>query len=236
MDFNLYNSSRQALDWLIPRKCLICKARNPNQHHPCCDECYLSLPFQYSYCQQCGQALGRTEDVCGKCLSSPPQYDSCFCPFEYKSPISEQICAFKYSEQPELAKSIAQLMCRELNDQAIEAPQALIPVPLHIKRLRHRGFNQAKLLAKQIGKQLEIPVLADAVVKTKATRAQVKQSLIQRKKNVTGSFQLKHKLRFNSIAIIDDVVTTGATANEIAKILKKNGVDCVSIWGVAHTL
>lgn len=236
MNINLYNHARQALDWLLPRKCLRCECKLSNQFHPCCDDCYLSLPFHTNYCQQCGQAFNANEDICGKCLASPPKYDSCFCAFEYKSPISDQICAFKYNERPELAKSIAQLMCRELDECSIELPEALIPVPLHISRLRSRGFNQSKLLAVEIGKQLEIPVLTDVVVKSRATKAQAEQSLKQRQSNLKGSFALKKRTPFKSLAIVDDVVTTGSTANEIAKILKKNGVDCVSIWGVAHTL
>lgn len=127
-------------------------------------------------------------------------------------------------------------MCKELNEQLADIPEALIPVPLHLSRLRHRGFNQSKLLAIEIGKLLNVPVLSNVISKTKATKPQAEQSLKQRKNNLSGSFSLTKSVPFESVAIIDDVVTTGSTAGEIAKILKKKGVDCVAIWGVAHTL
>ena len=129
MDFNLYNYARQAFDWLMPKKCILCQLDNANPHHPCCDECYILLPFQHCYCHKCGQAIGTIEDSCGRCLTSPPEYDSCFCPFEYKSPISDQIRAFKYNERPELAQSIAQLVCRELSEYSIAVSYTHLTLP-----------------------------------------------------------------------------------------------------------
>ncbi len=236
MDSILYKKASQAADWLLPKKCLVCCNVNPNRDHPCCDECYQTLPFQRNCCQQCGQALAANQDYCGRCIESPPHFDTCFCPFEYESPISEQICALKYNQHPELAKSVAQLLAREIKKFAIELPEALIPVPLHISRLRGRGFNQSTLIARELGKLLQLPVRTNVVAKHRATQAQARQTLKQRKKNLRNSFKLKKDLRLQRVAIVDDVVTTGSTTGEIAKILKKNGVDYVQVWGVAHTL
>lgn len=251
MDFTLYNYLRKALrwlrkalNWLAPAKCIRCEkpykktySRSSSEHqHPCCVDCYPKLPFQGNACAQCGEPYAGVTDSCGRCLANPPNFNACFCPFEYTTPISELIIHFKYHEKPELAENLAQLLAFEIEQNNIEIPELLLPVPMHIKRLRQRGYNQSSLLAQKLGDLLDIPVNYRALEKIKLTEQQAKQTLKQRKNNVIGSFSLKNKLPVKSVAIIDDVVTTGSTAGEIAKILKKNGVDYVQVWGVAHTL
>ena len=107
---------------------------------------------------------------------------------------------------------------------------------MHPKRLRERGYNHSQLIAKHLSKELGIPLLDNSLIKTKHTSTQASQSLKQRQKNLLGSFKVKKKLMLEHLAVVDDVVTTGATAEEIAKILKKNGVDYIQVWGIAHTL
>jgi ComF family protein len=124
----------------------------------------------------------------------------------------------------------------ELVESNFEPPDALIAVPMHISRLRERGYNHSTLIAQHLSKTLKIPLLRHTLIKSKATTAQAKQSLQQRKKNLIGSFKVKKIIHAKNVAIVDDVVTTGSTADEIAKILKKNGVDYVQVWGIAHTL
>ncbi len=235
MDFTLYNISRQALNWLIPKRCLQCDS-TINERHVVCERCYPLLPFQHHCCKRCGQNYSANTDFCGHCLIKTPSFDRCFCPFKYESTIKELICDLKYRERPELAKSAAALLQAELLQHNIEMPSVLIPVPMHRSRLRERGYNQASLIAKHLGKSMNIQMLSGAVVKSKKTAPQAQQSLVGRKKNLKGSFKINKNFTFKSVAIIDDVVTTGTTAEEIAKILKKNGVDCVQVWGIAHTL
>jgi len=245
MDFTLYNDliktsislSANALNWLAPAQCIRCKKANPNyKDHPCCTGCYPKLPFQASTCRQCAEPYIGFADLCGRCLASPPYFDACFCPFEYATPISELIIRFKYHETPELAPKLAKLLAYEIEQNNIVMPELLLPVPMHNKRLQQRGYNQSSLLAQQLGKQLRIPVSYSALAKTKFTEQQAQQTVKQRKNNVLGSFSLNKNIPAQSVAIVDDVVTTGSTAGEIAKILKKNGVDYVQVWGVAHTL
>jgi len=236
MNFTLYNVPRQALNWLIPKRCLQCKAPLTNPNDNVCQRCYPELPFQNHYCRQCGQNFAANTDYCGRCINSPPSFDSCFCPFKYEKSIKELICQLKYRERPELAKTAASLLARELLESNIERPDALIAVPMHISRLRERGYNHSTLVAQNLSKTLDIPVLTGALIKSKQTAPQATQSLIQRKKNLKGSFELCKNIQAKSVAIVDDVLTTGSTAEEIAKILKKNGVDYVQVWGIAHTL
>jgi ComF family protein len=236
MNFTLYNTLGQALNWLLPKKCLKCKTAIEQHEGSVCETCYFELPFQDSYCGRCGQNTSSDTEFCGHCIYTQPSYDNCFCPFKYESSIKQLICELKYRERPELAKTAASLLHNELIAYDFNRPDALISVPMHINRLRERGYNHSSLIAQQLSKLLKIPVLKGALIKSRETYPQAQQSLKQRKKNLRGSFEFKKKIQAKNVAIIDDVLTTGATAEEIAKILKKNGVDYVQIWGIAHTL
>lgn len=230
------NFLSKSLNFIFPKVCISCKLPTASKDHPCCDNCYQSLPFQPPSCEQCGQAFAAEQDICGQCLSKPPSYDACFCPFEYQTPISEQIRDFKYHERPEYAQRLAQLLAREIQDNRFELPDLIVPVPLHSSRLRQRGFNQSALLAKRVGKILDVPVNHKSLIKKRKTDPQAHLSLSQRSRNLKRSFSLIKPINAQSVAIVDDVVTTGSTASEIAKILKRNGVDYVQVWGIAHTV
>lgn len=227
---------KNGLDTLLIPYCYACNASLNNNNYPYCDRCYAQLPFQQHNCTQCGQQLTQGQDYCGLCLTKPPEFDACFCPFEYQEPIRSQICAFKYNNKPELAQALAQTMALEISGNALDLPDLLIPVPMHISKLRSRGYNQASLIAIKLGQLLNIDVATNIIEKHLATPAQAELSLAQRRKNLKGSFQLKNKIPSKHVAIVDDVFTTGATAEEIAKILKQNGVDYCQVWGVAHTV
>ena len=236
MNFTLYNTASQALNWLLPKRCLQCSAALRSEECLVCETCYPKLPFQHHYCSRCGQNFAANTDYCGNCISALPSFDSCFCPFRYESGIKELICDLKYRERPELAKTAATLLKKELIENDFEQPDALIAVPMHISRLRERGYNHSALIAQHLSNMLNIRMLNGVLSKSKQTAPQAQQSLKQRKKNLKGSFELSKITLPKSVAIVDDVVTTGSTAEEIAKILKKNGVDYVQVWGVAHTL
>ena len=226
----------RGLNWLLPAECMKCRQEIDHDDHPFCNDCYPLLPFQQHCCQRCGQAFASDLDYCGRCLHHAPPFDGCFCPFRYEPPIDDQLRQFKYYQRPELARSIARLLCAEILTHQLEMPDLLIPVPLHISKLRQRGFNQAWQLTRHVSRLLEIPCSSKLIIKTRATPPQVQQSWHQRLINNRGSFALKQTPGCKHIAIIDDVVTTGSTVAEISKILKKNGVDYVQIWGIAHTV
>lgn len=202
---------------------------------PICHNCYESLPFQRDCCEQCGQAMHARSEVCGRCIEQPPAYDACFCAFRYEQPIDNRIRQFKYSQRPELAVSLAKLLYNELLANGIPLPDLLIPVPIHPIRLKERGFNQASELARHLSKHLQIPYTDNTLIKHHLTKTQAGLSHRQRVTNTIGSFSINMQTDVKHAAIIDDVVTTGSTASEIAKILKQNGVDYVQVWGVAHT-
>ena len=235
MDFTLNNLLNTSLNWLFPQNCLNCQTTQALGNHPYCESCYLKLPFQNHSCVQCGQRLGAQSDYCGRCIINPPHFDACFCPFKYQDSIKSHIQDLKYHEKPEIAEPLIRLFVQELKASGITLPELLIPVPLHISRLRERGYNQSQRLTQHLSQQLNIPYNTDTITKHKKTPAQALLSFKERKKNINNCFQLTSSINAKSVAIIDDVITTGTTVNEIAKILKKNGVDYIQVWGIAHT-
>jgi len=223
------------LNWLVPPTCLSCNRELSSSDTPICTECYQSLPFQHESCQQCGQPMYDSWEVCGRCIENAPGYDHCFCAFRYEAPVDACIRQFKYSQRPELAKPLAKLLSTELTTNGLTRPDLLIPVPVHRTRLKQRGFNQAGELARHLSRLLQIPYSETLVVKHRSTNPQAGLTYRQRLINQRGSFRVEMQTTVKHVAIIDDVVTTGSTASEIAKILKRNGVDYVQVWGVAHT-
>ena len=241
MDFTLYKEIRNTrlqklLNWLAPKMCIACHSPLLDSRLPCCSTCYAELPFQHETCTYCGQRFTGPGDYCGACLAQPPTYDRCFCPFEYAAPIDQQIIKLKYHQNPYIARDIAAMLAVELETANIARPELLIPVPLHRTRLRQRGYNQSALLAKHLGKQLGIPVDYHSLTKHKHTANQAELSLTARQNNLKNAFRVSRPIKASHVAIIDDVITTGSTAREIAKILKRKGVVYIQVWGVAHTL
>ena len=234
---NIFRSQLiNSFNWLFPNRCQSCHHVLPNHRAAYCEPCYLLLPFQSNCCNQCGQAFTGLNDHCGRCLTSPPNFDACFCPFRYEQPLRNQIIRFKYGERPELALGLARTLAHEIEANQLVTPELLIPVPLHISRLRQRGFNQSLLLVKELSKLLKIPYSNSIVEKHRPTKPQAEQSLRQRKSNLRNCFRIIDKGLPKHVAIVDDVFTTGTTASEITKILKRNGVDYVQVWGLAHTI
>lgn len=224
-----------SIELLLPRSCLVCSKNLYTDRHGCCLSCYEKLPFQTNACNICGQQFNAPSDICGRCIESPPIFKRCFCAFSYQAPIREMIKSFKYQQQPALAKVLAKLLFQEIFDHQLDLPEALIPVPMHKSRLRQRGYNQAQLIANELAKLTNIKVDNSLLTKQSSGPPQASLSRNQRKTAVRGSFLASSKIPYSSVAIIDDVVTTGATISEITKILQQKGVDSIQVWAIAHT-
>lgn len=224
------------LDYLLPQHCVECGQRLLDGRYRFCDFCLADLPYHEQGCLTCGRPLAAELDFCGRCLLHPPEFDACFCAFRYVHPIDQLIHQFKYRGRPALARVLGELMADEILERRVELPQLLIPVPLHRRSLSQRGYNQSWELAQALGGKLGIPVNNRLIVKHRWSKRQVELSWKARLSNLRGSFSLKQRPAVKHIAIVDDVVTSGSTASEISKILKRNGVDYVQIWGIAHTV
>jgi ComF family protein len=170
---------------------------------------------------------------CGQCLSHPPSYDRVLAPFAYAEPVRQLIANYKYRRK----LAIGSIFTDELVEHLIESPlkvEAILPVPLHPGRLRQRGFNQALELARPIARQLNLPLLINHVKRHKNTAEQASLSGQQRRANLKNAFTQAKDIAYESIAIVDDVMTTGSTVEELSRLLKKNGVKYVEVWCIAR--
>jgi len=216
---------------LMPIPCLLCGSGSSND---ClCQACSAQLPIINHACPRCASPLLQTM-LCGSCLNKPPQQDASFSLFCYQPPIDRLILDFKYHDKLVLSRLFATQMVEQLKNRAL--PQLLIPIPLHPRRLRERGYNQSLELAKQLSKQLNIPVRHDILIRIRDTPPQASLPFSERKKNMKQAFQLNKTELPDHIALIDDVLTTGHTVNVAAKILRQAGVKNIEVWTIARTV
>lgn len=217
---------------LPSQPCLLCGA--PSHEGLCCAACDAELPrISGQHCPVC--ALPTPDgDVCGACLAQAPVFDHTVAAFRYSFPLDKLIQALKFNERLILADFLSDALI-----QRIEIiPDFVVAMPLHPLRLRERGFNQSLLLARRIASQLRIPLLADACERVRNTPPQSSLPWKERDKNMRQAFACKAeaKLKGKHVAIVDDVMTTGASTGELARVLKQAGAREVSVWVVARTL
>jgi ComF family protein len=228
----------QTFIWLgysiIPPSCVICRLPSKRNFDLCVD-CENDLPWIHSACQQCGIALNTKTPFCGNCIKTQPFFDNTISLFNYVTPIDKLVTQLKFSRKLCNASILGALMAKKLKQHyaSRELPELIIPVPLHRKRLRQRGFNQAIELAKPVAKQLGLNIDRKLCKRIKNTPAQISLRAKQRKRNVRNAFQIK-TLNVDYIAIIDDVMTTTSTVNELSKCLRQQGVKKIDVWVIAR--
>ena len=220
--------SKFILQW--PSCCILCDERGLTGIDicPCCFE---RLVKNKTCCYQCAMPMTVATSpkiLCGKCQTTPPDFQQTYAPFIYHDIMRLLISELKFNHQYKNARLLGQLFTQSFEHSPL--PQCIIPVPLHKKRYRQRGFNQSFEIAKTIGKQLTIPVDTHWCIRHKDTAHQVGLSIKARHKNVKGAFSVTKKSAYTHIALLDDVMTTGSTVREIASVLKKAGVDRIDLW------
>lgn len=233
MDFlsTLHHEFRQLYSKLVPIPCRLCGT--PSNYQSICQACIEDLPQLGETCPRCASPI-RHAYLCGTCLHQPPEQDSSFSLFPYHDPIDRLIADFKYHDKLYLSDLFARLMRDKLPKQVL--PDLLIPIPLHSNRLRQRGYNQSLELAKALSRQLGIPNSHHHLIKLLDTKSQASIPFKARKKNIQDAFQVIQSDVPAHIALIDDVLTTGHTANAAAKPLRKAGATRIEVWTVARTI
>ena len=171
-------------------------------------------------------------EVCGGCLKHPPAFDSTRAVYQYAYPLDALLQHYKYGQGLHLAGFLAEQLVSHIDTR----PDLVIPMPLHRRRLKERGYNQAGEIAKRLAKQLDLPVALTACTRAKDAPPQASLPLKERRKNIRGAFECKTDLSGKRIALVDDVMTTGASLSELAKVVKKAGAIEVQAWVVARTL
>ena len=195
---------------------------------PCCRRCALPLPIPVTGGTRAAQ--------CGRCLRHPPHYSELLAPYRYEAPCDFLVTRLKFGGQRYQATLMSRLLLTHLEDSLVDLPDLLVPVPLHRTRLVERGFNQAHELAAPLAKYLKIRYRTDALHRARNTQSQVGLGMRKRRSNVRRAFRATLESRDRHVAVVDDVVTTGSTANEIARELLHNGARRVSIWAFARAL
>lgn len=223
---------------LLPAACVLCGGSGQPPEFDLCAACESELVANEPACDRCGDPLAGNIGgviVCGACIRSTPYFHHSFCAFRYSYPIDHLVQALKFHGAVAQGRVLGTLLGRRLLSRAShELPDCIVPMPLSDERFRERGYNQAIELALPVSRILGIALRTDLVVRQRHTREQAALTRKERKKNVQGAFAVKGAVAKASIAILDDVVTTGSTANELAKVLVRAGARAVQVWAVAH--
>lgn len=214
----------------LPQSCLLCGAASGQAL--LCAACDADLPrLPHARCAVCALPIP-SGSVCGACLDHPPRFDRVTAVFAYRFPVDALVHAFKYGGNLAVGRVLGQALGAAVTERA----DLIIPMPLARKRLRERGFNQARELARGVSSLTGIPVAADICRKVVETQPQAALPWQERVGNVRGAFVCDADLSHKKVAVIDDVMTTGATLNELAKNLRRAGAVEVSGWIVARAL
>jgi ComF family protein len=224
------------LDACFPARCVSCGQQA--RHGTWCHACYAALPRIEKGCARCATPLPSSASAwCGACLHRAPPFDATIAACRYTFPLDRLLQGFKYGRRLSLAAPLAQLLadvCRQSLASFQEPPTHVIAMPLSATRQIERGFNQAQELAIPVASALKLPLLTDALRRTKDAPKQATLPWRERHKNVRGAFACRRDLSGYRILLIDDVMTTGTTAAEAAKTLRKAGAANVFIGVVAR--
>jgi ComF family protein len=218
---------------LLAQDCFLCGA--PDAGELLCRECRDDLPRLPRTCPRCALP-SRDRALCGACLRQSPRYDRTVAIWRYHSPCDRLVQALKYHARLPLAPFFAAALAERIAADGTERVDVAVPMPLHRFRLRERGFNHALEIARPLARALGVPLLQSGVERRRHTTPQTALPYPERAANVRGAFACRLDLRQLRVAVIDDVMTTGTTLDELAGVLKRAGAVSVHNWVVARTL
>lgn len=238
---------RRLIDALLPQDCLLCSA--PSGSAPICADCAGELPpLPTPLCPRCAQP-GGTNETCGRCQRHPPHFDRLIAVFPYTFPIDRMVQRLKYGHQLALADWFGKQLALACVDVAADL---IAPMPLHPRRMAERGFNQALEIARPLAQslatrfdhdrvsagaaQIARPAIWHCCERLRQTTPQEGLTLRERRRNLRGAFACTEEVAGRHVLLVDDVVTTGASADECARTLKLHGAARVTVAAVARTL
>ena len=223
---------RRAGRVLLSPRCLLC-GETGMDGRDLCAACAAALPWYHDACPQCAIPLPAPGDRCGACLRAPPVMHETHAAFVYGFPLDRLVPRFKFHNDLAAGRLLAELMAESF--ASLPRPAALVPVPLHRERLRRRGYDQALELARPLARALQVPLLADALVRTQATAPQSELDAGARQRNLRRAFEVRAGASLpDHVVLVDDVMTTGATLEAAARTLRRAGVARVDAWVCAR--
>jgi len=232
----VYSWSKKILDLIYPPHCTLC-GDSGQAGLELCPACLADLPHNRLCCSVCALPLSGSDThtlVCGECQRKPPAFDQCLAPFRYEGRIRELIARFKFRGDLATGRLLSTLLGNFLAEADFGDVEALIPVPLHPSRLRERGYNQALELARPLSRRLGVTLLPRACRRARATPPQSRLDQRERRRNLRGAFETDGPINVRHLAVLDDVMTTGATVGELTKVLKRAGAQRVDVWALAR--
>ncbi|MBT2375681.1 ComF family protein [Pseudomonas fluorescens] len=235
------NYKHEVYIWLKSNQtCLVCDEHTETAHS-ICNACETELPWLMDHCNVCALPLPMEGLICGQCQRQPPAFKQVIAPWSYSFPIDSLISRFKHQAKWPMGHLLAHLLGQFLQDHYENAeltrPDCLLPVPMARKRLRERGYNQASMLARWLGKNLDLPVEEHLLLRPHETVAQQDLDAKARQRNLLHAFALNHsdRVKGRHLALVDDVLTTGATADSLARLLMNAGARQVDVYCLART-
>ncbi len=247
----VYNWIDIIQDYLLPPTCILCG--NPGYNsRDICRSCCADLPRNNRCCYRCAEILetpltssypappvqhpldaSSPAILCGRCVSRQPAFDVTYAPFIHQGAIRHLVHALKFNADYKHARLLGMLLSEHLK-QNTERPDLILPVPLHKARYRQRGFNQSIEIGRTVAKELQIALDLNSCRRHRDTPHQTQLSAKKRRKNLKNAFAIVKPIHVRHIAILDDVMTTGTTAHELAYVLKKAGAVRVDVWVCAR--
>jgi ComF family protein len=223
---------------LYPPVCALCGALTGTNRHICAG-CVAELPFNTRHCHRCAVPVDLVLEgpiLCGRCQQHPPPFDICRAALRYETPVDRLVGTLKYGHRLVNGQLLAGLLGDHLVTKGLGAPDLLVPAPLHPRRLRERGFNQAVEIACTLGSRFGIPVDRLSCVRQRDTAPQSGLDRKARARNLRGAFRVRRSITATHVVVVDDVVTTGNTVFELAAVLRREaGIRRVDVWAVART-
>lgn len=226
---------------LLPVRCVVCQLQPSEAQVRICAACETDFfSAEIVRCERCAIRLpsGENDDqrICGRCLADDPHFDATTTIADYVSPVDGMIVALKFTARLDLAPVFGALLARRLARVPNVTRDAIVlPVPLAFERMRQRGFNQAHQIARALAADMSLRLMLDCLLRVKDTPPQQSLALKERQRNVRGAFAVEGDVKGLSILVVDDVMTTGSTLDEIAKSLQRAGAARVHNAVVART-
>jgi ComF family protein len=234
------HNNTQVYIWLKNvQTCLLCDEPTDSAN-PICTPCESELPWLIDQCERCALPMPISGLTCAQCTRQSPAFSDVIVPWQYDFPIDALVTRFKHQGKWPLGRLLAELLAQNLQhrfEDGLPRPDALIPVPLSNKRMRQRGYNQAAMIAHWLGAALKLAVNERLIKRTKDTPAQQGLDARARKRNLRDAFVLTEPASVAGlhIALIDDVLTTGSTADALARLLIQAGARKVDVYCLART-
>ena len=218
-------------NYLLPPTCILC-GDSGNENNDLCAACYSDLVRNRPRCYRCASdfdAPNLATGLCPVCTLNPPAFDETFAPFAHSQAIRHLILKLKFHHHSPSARLLGTLLANYVQTAA-ERPDCIIPVPLHQKRYRERGFNQSVEIAKVVSKILNVHLDTTSCMRHRDTAHQVGLNGYARTENMKDAFLVNESFQAKHVAIIDDVMTTGSTVQELAMALKTAGCHRIQVW------